>query len=239
MYKIEAFPIAPVSANINSFSIKREWMNEHLGHAAYNCFPLTIANKLGFSISFPKDIVFEWNGETNKSKSKIKFYSGEEFCYIDRGLGTIAFDTKTIFKTKEGVSTLIMSAPNYFIDGIQCLTSILSTSFFSGSTHIVHKIMKKNSIVEIKSNTPVATIIPISISQFENSELILHEFLSAEEKIFTPHSTEEYSIALKKYGEDNKKTANWYKNAIDHKGNKIGKHEIEDFKFNVKKVNYV
>ena len=60
---------------------------------------------------------------------------------------------------------------------------------------------------------------------FYISHIILHEFLSAEEKIFTPHSTEEYSIALKKYGEDNKKTANWYKNAIDHKGNKIGKHE--------------
>ena len=171
MYDINVYQMEDSFVQLSSLPIKRDWMDENLNSGAYNCFPLTLANKMGFGISFSKDIAFEWNGKINKNNSEFKIYSGEEFCYTERGLGTIAFDTKTIFKTEKNVSTLIMPPPNYFIDGIQCLTSILSTSFFGGSMHIVNKIIQKKSIIEIKAHTPVAAILPISISQFENATL--------------------------------------------------------------------
>ena len=109
--------------------------------------------------------------------------------------------------------------------------------FFGGTMHIVNKVMKKNSIIEIKAHTPVAAILPISISQFENATLnnYLIEELEDHSKIFYPHNTEEYSLALKKYGEDNHRTANWYAKGIDHNHNIIGNHEINNFNFNIKK----
>ena len=237
MYSIDAYKMEDSFVELNCLSVKRDWMDENLNHGAYNCFPLTLANKMGFAVSFSKDIIFEWNGETSKEKSEFKIHSGNEFCYTERGLGTIAFDTKTVFKTDNGISTLIMPAPNYFIDGIQCLTSILSTSFFGGSMHIVNKIMKKKSIIEIKAHTVVAAILPISISQFENTTLnnYLLKELKDDSKIFYPHNTQEYSLALKKYGEDNHRTANWYAKGIDHNHNIIGNHEINNFNFNIKK----
>jgi hypothetical protein len=241
MYNLKAYQMEKKCANIEPFSVKREWMSEHMDHGAYKCFPLTLANKLGFSISFPEDIIFEWNGEANKSKSKIKFYSGEEFCYVDRGLGTIAFNTKTLFKTEEGVSCLIMPAPNYFIEGIQSFTTILATSFFTGATHVVNKITKKNSIIEIKANTPVASILPISILQFQNTKLDYYCFdkINNFKDLFYPHNTKEYALSLKKYGEDNNKTSDWYIKAIDHKGNKIGSHEVNSFNFNIENIKNV
>ena len=87
--------------------------------------------------------------------------------------------------------------------------------------HILTHTTNKNSIIEIKANTIVASILPISISQFENTTLnnYLLKELKDDSKIFYPHNTQEYSLALKKYGEDNHRTANWYAKGIDHNNN--------------------
>lgn len=234
MYSINAYPIAENFANIEPLTIKRDWMDEIIQHGAYSCFPLTLANTLGFAISFPVDISFKWNGQNNKNYSVIDIFEGEEFCYLERGFGTISFDTNIQFETKEGVSLLTIPAPNYFIDGIQCFTSIISTSFFTSSLHIVCKITRPNHIFTIKSGTPIAAILPISISQFKDSILNFNSLMDPSKPLNATNS-KEYSDALKYYSPDTSKTANWYKKGVDHKGNKIGNHELLSFNLKVKK----
>jgi hypothetical protein len=228
MYSIKAYPIEKNFANIEVLSVKRNWMDQAKDSSAYNCFPLTLANTFGFAISFPVDISFE----LNKKNNKFKIYSGEEFCYLERGLDTISFITNIQFETEEGVSLLTIPPPNYFIDGMQCFTSILSTSFFTGSLHIVYKITKPNHIFTIKAGTPIAAILPISISQFKDSVLIKNSYGNNFKKDNLTNS-KEYSEELKKYLPGSSKTANWYKKAVDHKGNKIGNHELLSFNLKV------
>ena len=127
----------------------------------------------------------------------------KDFCYIDRGLGTIAFNTNLTFETDENISTLIMPVPNQYIEGLQVLTSIISTSFFSGSIHIVCKITKPNYLIEIEKNTPIATFLPISLNQFENSNIYINKDISNRKNKIV-HDSIEYGNALKEYGFKNK-----------------------------------
>ena len=232
MYNVNIFSFSDNVANIEELSIKRDWMDEVPSHGAYNCFPLTLANKFGIGISFPEKISFKWNGEMDKANQILDIYEGKDFCYVDRGLGTIAFNTNLTFETDENVSTLIMPVPNQYIEGLQVLTSIISTSFFSGSIHIVCKITKPNYLIEIEKNTPIATFLPISLNQFENSNIYINkDIFNRKNKII--HDSIEYGNALKEYGLKYKKPANWYRNAIDQNENIIGKHELMSFKFNI------
>ena len=47
---------------IKAGEVKRNWMDETEEKHAYRCFPLALTNQLGWSISFPEDITFMWDG---------------------------------------------------------------------------------------------------------------------------------------------------------------------------------
>lgn len=209
----------------------REWMHEN--KYGYNCFPITLPNKMGFAISFPKDISFIWHGSNKQGPDgDIEILSGEEHCYFERGGGVIGFPTNLVFKTQDDLSIVTMPVPNQFIDGAQCFTSILSSSFYTGALHVVWKVTSPNKIITIKAGTPVAAVLPISLKEINNVKAVISENSISD----TVHDGD-YVDAMTKYGMDNMRTSDWYKKGIDHKGNIIGKHEITSFKFEVEGIN--
>lgn len=229
MYKVNAYKCRPDSANIEPLSIKREWMDETVDAHAYKCFPVSLTNGLGWSLSFPEDITFIWDGISDTMSDHVKILSGNKYAYTDRANATVSFNTGLIFKTEENVSLLQMPVPNLFRDGIQPFTTIISTSFFNGELPSALRITRPNVEITIKANTPFITLVPISLTELNNSEIVLMD-----DSEVPPSSVDgdEYSKTI---GEINRsgKWSNFYRDAVDHLGNSIGKHEVKALRLKV------
>lgn len=229
---IDYFILNKGYANLSPLQIKRDWMDETYESHAYKCFPVTIANGLGWGLSFPEDITFIWDGISDSSSEHVKVLSGQKYVYTERANATISFKTGISFKTSRNLSLLQMPVPNLFLDGVQAFTTIISTSFFKGEFPCAWKITKPNIEITIKANTPVTALLPISLTEINNSEMNEVEYKNFKtDQLFE----NEYSKAI---GDLNKqgKWSNFYRDGVDHKGNKIGFHEVKSIKLKVNRL---
>lgn len=226
MYTLDAYPVDTnlPTAKIEQLKIKRDWMP----HSVYNCTPLVMANSMGYGVYFEEDISFIWDGDIRNPSKVLK---GEKFFGPDRGAGSVSFHTNLIFKTDENTSLLTMPVPNQPIKDATVLTTILSTSFFTQLLPIVWKLEVANKEYFVPAGTYVGCILPISISQFQDSILNIH----SKKHSFSKIHGDEYIAALKE-GQKQGKFLKFYQKGTDHKGNIIGKHELKSLNLN---VNYI
>lgn len=196
---------------------------------AYRCLPVSLANTLGWTFSYPVDISFIWDGDPGSEDGHVKVLSGHEHVFTNRSNGTISFNSEITFRTEENVSLLVMPVPNQFIEGVHGFTTILSTSVLEPAIPYAWKITKANEVITIPANTPIASIIPISLKDIQNTEISLHT------EDFGP----EYYAKLSEYGRVSGEMTrhgtwtNFYRDAVDHKGNKQGEHELKSLKLKV------
>ena len=222
-YNFDAYPVNPnlPTAKIEQLKIKRDWMPS----AVYNCMPLVLGNSFGYGVYFEEDISFIWDGDVRNPSRVIK---GEKFVGPDRGAGSVSFHTNLLFKTDENTSLLTMPVPNQPIKDATTLTTILSSSFFTQLLPIVWQLEKPNKEYFVPAGSYVGCILPISISQFQDSNLNIHDHTYP----FPDVHGSEYISALKE-GQKQGKFLKFYQKAIDHKGNIIGKHEAKSLKLNI------
>ena len=231
MYSIDVYKYRKDLANIETLSIKREWMDKTYEGHAYHCFPVSLANQLGWFISFPEDITFIWDGISDSIPDHVKILSGEKYAYSGRANGTISFNTGLMFNTKENITILSMPVPNLFIDGATPFTTLLNTSFFAGELPCALMITKPNKIITIKAGTPIIAIIPINLSLLQNSEINIKSYEDLPQDLISVNS-QEYSQAVYIKNREGKWT-DFYRNATDHEGNKIGNHQVKVIKLTV------
>jgi hypothetical protein len=232
MEVIKAYRTNSDSAEIKTLPVKRNWMDKTWEKHAYHCFPVTLTNTLGWSLSFPEDISFIWDGISDYNPNHVRVISGEKYVYTGRANGTISFNTGITFKTEENISLLTMPAPNFFIDGASCFTTLISTSFFRFPLPVAWMITSPNKEITIPAGTPICSIIPISLSSINNSEIHLINNSVLPEVESDPYRLEEYSKAIT---EINKKMewSDFYRNAVDHNGVSMGNHEVKSLKLKV------
>lgn len=229
MYKINVYKTREDSADIFPLKVGREWMDETAGSHAYRCFPVSLTNQLGWGISFPDDIVFRWDGISDTSSEHIKVVSGEKHILTGRANATVGFNTGLMFETDNSVSMLQIPVPNLFIDGITPFTTIMSTSFFFGDIPVVWRVTRPNVDIIVKAGTPVISLIPIDLSMIQDSEINLYGVSNLPKQKYSPVEYMEKTLEISKKG----KWSNFYRNAIDHNGNKLGSHQVRAIKLNV------
>ena len=227
MYNIDVYRLYDNCANIEQLPIKRDWMEKTFDKHAYNCFPMTLTNGLGWGISFPKDIVFKWDGINSSDRGHVELIEGHEYAYVERENASISFKTGLMFITDENTSILIMPIPNMFIYGIEMFTTLISTSFFKGQIPCAARITKPNEEIVLKANTPIMSLIPISLSYLQNSKINLYNSNQIPKEYITSlENGNEYSQSIEKINKEGK-WSNFYREAINHKGQKIGNHEVK------------
>ena len=218
-------------ANIDQLPGIRDWMDQTADRHAYMCFPLNLTNRLGWGISFPKDIRFIWDGITDTTSDHVKVLEGNEYVSTSRGNASISFLTGMLIRTDDKTSTLAMPVPNQFIRGTQCYSSLISTSFYMHELPLAWRITEPNIEVHIPANTPVAAILPISLTNLQSD----YQMDYIEEPI-----SENYWDEVRKYGNEaviRNGVGDWtkmYRDGLDYNGNKIGTHELKTIK--LKKV---
>jgi hypothetical protein len=136
--------------NIKQTRVKRDWMDDTFDAHAYHCFPLSLANSIGYEISLPEDITFIWNGNKDHLQENVTMLTESKYCTTGRGHGTVSFNSGIILKTDQDMSIMHMPVPNIFNENYQAFTSIISTSFYDSPIPLAIKILKPNVEITIK-----------------------------------------------------------------------------------------
>lgn len=226
MYKFDVYETSKNTAILEPLPAKRKWATDLPYPHVYKCFPVTLANQMGYGISFPDDIVFEWDGNTSVLPSTIKVIEGHKWVYLDRGWGTVSFKTNLIFKTDEDVSMLSYPVPNLFVEGFQIFTTLISTSFFESPWQIAGQVTRSKYKIVLPAKTPVSAVMPISLAQLNESVAIKKPYNEKDHNKNTGDEYHAYNRMMQKMGE----ITNNYRNAENHKGEVYGSHELKSIK---------
>jgi len=247
MYKIKAYKIYNdfdagnygirekiSTALISPLEIKRDWMSHDKDtlNGPYQCQPLMLANGFGYSVSFPVDI------KISNKDGKITCIEGQEHFYDRNTTRTFGLDTNLSLITEEGISTLIMPAPNFFINGIHLYTALIETSWWTGELQLVIRIDSDKKEILIPKNTPIASIIPIDLRQFNDCNLeFYNNTLSVTDSRYKQalHRSSDYTEACKLRG-STERSKSFYARGTDHNNNIIGEHSVKKFTFKMNKI---
>jgi len=216
--------------NIDPMSIKRNWMDVTDEKHAYRCFPVTQANVIGWNISCKEDVVFTWDGVNDQTDQHVKI-SSPEGAYSGRGQSTISLNTGLVFRTDPDVSIWTINPVNYFNDDFETMSNLISTSFYDNPLPLAIKAKKVNVETVIKAGTPIATIIPISLTNLNNSSIEIVQYRDDDRS--RHKSNMSYGEAAQVVNTSGKWT-DWYRDAVDENGNSLGSHETKTLRLLVK-----
>lgn len=231
MFNISVEKTSSSLFNIQPMSIKRNWMDETSENHAYRCFPVTQANVIGWSISCNEDIVFTWDGINDQTDQHVQITSPMPGSYSGRGQSSISLSTGLIFRTEQDVSLLTINPVNYFSDDFETMSNLISTSFYDNPLPLAIKAKSANKEVTIKAGTPVATIIPISLSNLNNSIIEIYDYKDEDRK--REKANISYGNAAQVVNSSGQWT-DWYRNAVNEKDESLGSHETKALKLEVK-----
>lgn len=224
MYELYAYKAEPhkPAVKIRQLTMKREWMDA----ATYHCYPLTYANQFGYGLYFEEDIVFSWDGDKrNPAIATV----GKKHVWSGRPEGTVSFETNLILKSDENVSVLVLPVPNQVIKNTMTIAAVISTSFFTGALPVVWKLEEPGEYV-VPAGTNIACILPLSIADLHNSTVHCIDEVFPGERL---HNIPEYVDTIHAIKDATGVQPKFYKKGIDHKGNKIGTHEVNKLILNV------
>jgi len=228
-YEVNAY-LQNKEVRIDPLTIKRDFFDNSDGKAAYRCLPISSANIIGWGISFPEDISFIWDGELNNFQEHVKILSGENYI-VPMENKTLSFNSGISLKTGEDLSVFLFPVPNQFSNEWSTMSAVFSTSFYNDEVRPAIVLHKSNQVITIKAGTPVAALIPISLTNLNNSTIKVEDW---DNKDFSVYN-EDYAKAM----EDSRyapELVSFYRNAWNHKKEKIGKHEVSYL--NLKTIGY-
>jgi hypothetical protein len=226
MYNISVEKTEGCIFEIIPMSIKRDWMDNTSENHAYRCFPVTQANVVGYSLSCKEDIDFIWDGINDQTQDHVKIFNPER-AYSGRGQSSVSLDTGLIFRTDENISIFTINPVNYFSDEFETMSSMISTSFYDNPLPLAIKAKAKDKRIVIKAGTPIATIIPISLTQLNNTVISITEY--RDEKREREKANISYGEAAQILNTTGEWT-DWYRNAVNEKQESLGFHEVKTLK---------
>ena len=217
------FTIAPMS-------IKRDWMDATSEGHAYRCFPVTQSNVIGWSLSCNQDIEFIWDGINDQTQDHVEIIKAPEGSYGGRGQSSISVNTGLIFRTSDDISIFTINPVNYFSNDFETMSNLISTSFYDNPLPLAIKAKKAGEKIIIKASTPLATIIPISLSALNNSSIEISDYKDPDRKRMDANIA--YGNAAQEVNSSGQWT-DWYRDAVNEKGESVGSHEIKVLRLNV------
>ena len=133
---------------------------------------------------------------------------------------------------RNSCSAKLLAKSKKGIDGSELINRIIDTE----KQHELDKINRqdmqrliKNVEITIKAGTPIASLLPISLSGLNNSEVNLKSMFDLEPGFFPG---EDYGKIVHDINSSGRWT-NFYRDAVDHKGKKIGDHEVKSLRLKV------
>jgi hypothetical protein len=215
--------------DIQPMSIKRDWMDVTSEGHAYRCFPVTQSNVIGWSLSCVEDIEFIWDGVNDQTPDRVEIFSPSG-AYSGRGQSSISLNTGLVFRTDKDVSIFTINPVNYFSNEFETMSSLMSTSFYDNPLPLAIKAKVANKRVVIKAGTPVATIIPISLSNLNGTNIEIVKYQDNDRTRLEANMS--YGNAAQEINKTGKWT-DWYRDAVNENKESQGSHEVKTLKLSV------
>jgi hypothetical protein len=136
-----------------------------------------------------------------------------------------------VFKTDPDISIWTINPVNYFSEDFETMSNLISTSFYPNPLPLAIKARKANQRVVIKAGTPIATVIPISLTSLNNTVIELVKY--RDEDRSKEKANISYGEAAQEVNKSGKWT-DWYRDAVNEKGESLGSHEVKALKLSVK-----
>ena len=234
MNKVRVYTGSNEYGRLDQLPLQRDWMNETFDRHAYQCFPVSLSNRLGWGISYPEDITFIWDGVNDSTDKHVKVLQGQKYTHPGRGNRTISFYTDLVFEFEKTTSLLTMPVPNQFIRGAQCMSTIISPSALQGEIPIAWMITEPNIEITIPAGTPIAAIVPINLTELQEYDVSVYNQRP-------PYEDNAWKNRMRMRGEKSQELnmagewTHFYRDAVDHEGNPMGEHEAKKI---IMKVNY-
>jgi hypothetical protein len=225
-----------VEQNINSnvvispMSIKRDWMDVTPEKHAYRCFPVTQANMIGWNLSWKKDVRFIWNGVNDTSQDNVTILTDDVYLYTGRGQSSVSFTTGLTFRTDKNFSLFTINPVNYFSPDFETMSSLISSSWFDSDFPLAIKAKTPNKEILIKAGQPIATIIPISLTDLDNTSIKVYDY--KDEDRSRQNKNKSYGDAAQEINKTGNWT-DWYRDAVNEKGESLGSHETKALRLSV------
>lgn len=187
----------------------RDWFN----HVSFTmCLPLTIANQYGFVVKAAHDIELFWDGTDDivqiKSEGFNNFDSIQSYlCNFRHGIMSI--ENKFILKTPPGVNAMVIQPPNYFIEGIHCMTGVVEADNLRRAFTFNLKVTTPNKTIKIKKGDWLAAFILVPRFYVENYKLV------SADKIFSKDVIQNEK--------DNAEKLQWERTSGESYGGDVGK----------------
>ncbi len=215
--------------DLEPMSIKRDWMDATSENHAYRCFPVTQANVIGWSLSCKEDIIFTWDGINDQTDKHVEIESPVG-SYSGRGQSSISLNTGMVFRTDKDVSILTINPVNYFGDDFETMSNLITTSFYDNPLPLAIKAKKANEKTIIKAGTPIATIIPISLTNLNNTSIDIVDYEDADGS--RNNANRSYGEAAQVVNSSGQWT-DWYRDAVNEKNESVGSHEVKTLRLSV------
>jgi hypothetical protein len=107
----------------------------------------------------------------------------------------------------------------------------MTTSFYDNPLPLAIKARRANERVVIKAGTPIATIIPISLTKLNNTTIEIIEYQDPDRRRFNANmSYGEAAQVVNKSGQ----WTDWYRDAVNENGESLGMHEAKVLRLSVK-----
>lgn len=225
---VERFPDSKII--LSPMPIKRDWMDLTEDKHAYRCFPVTQANMIGWNLSSNQDIKFIWNGINNTSSDNITILEGLDFTYTGRGQSTVSIHTGLIFRSEQNISLFTINPVNYFNEDFETMSSLISSSFLDSGFPLAIKARTANKEITIKAGTPLATIVPVSLTAMDNTSIEIVDYVDLDRK--REMASRSYGDAAQVINQSGQWT-DWYREAVNEKGESVGSHETKVLRLSV------
>jgi hypothetical protein len=170
------------------------------------------------------------DGVNDQTSDRVQVFSPEG-AYSGRGQSSISLNTGLVFRTDQDVSIFTINPVNYFSDEFETMSSLMSTSFYDNPLPLALKAKTANKTVTIKAGTPVATIIPISLTNLNNTVIEINKYEDPGRK--REQANRSYGEASQVVNSSGQWT-DWYRNAVNENSDSLGNHEVKVLKLGVK-----
>jgi hypothetical protein len=104
------------------------------------------------------------------------------------------------------------------------MSNFISTSFYDHPLPLAIKAKNANAETRIIAGTPIATIIPISLTALNNSSINITTYLDPKNTRLQANAS--YGNAAQKLNRAGEFT-DWYRDAVNEKNESIGSHEVK------------
>jgi hypothetical protein len=109
--------------------------------------------------------------------------------------------------------------------------ALITTSFYDNPIPLAIKAKLPNKEITIKSGTPLATIIPISLTSMNNTTIEIFNYQDID--LSRQANNNSYGAAAQKINGSGGWT-DWYRDAVNENGESLGQHETKVLRLQVK-----